>query len=231
MRSNRFQQARLSALIIGTTAALAACGGGGGETASTTDTGAASVAMSSDTGMAAGAAATAGSGDSSAMGGAMAMGPMSDATIMGTINTSNAAEITTSELAQERGANSEVKSFARDMIKEHRTMQKEGDMLAQKAKVAAQPAGVADQMQKMVAATTDSLKTLNGAAFDQKYMAFQVQSHQMTLEHLRHFQGVAQNAELKAMIGKAIPSVQGHLERAQKIQTSLGGAAGTASRS
>lgn len=231
MRSNRFQQARLSALIIGTSAALAACSGGGGESASAGDTGAASVAMSADSGMAGGAqgaAATAGSGDSGAMGGAMAMGPMSDATIMGTINTSNAAEITTSELAQERGASSEVKSYARDMIKEHRTMQKEGDMLAQKAKVTAQPAGVADQMQKMVAATTDSLKTLNGAAFDQKYMAFQVQSHQMTLDHLRHFQGVAQNAELKAMVTKAIPHVQGHLERAQKIQTALGGAAGAA---
>jgi putative membrane protein len=145
---------------------------------------------------------------------------------MGTINTSNAAEITTSELALEKATNAEVKSYARDMIAEHRTMQKQADQLAQKAQTPAQPAAKADQMQGMVTASVDSMKALSGAQFDQKYMAFQVQSHQMTLDNLRRFENQAQNAELKAMITKAIPAVQGHLERAQKIQTSLGGAAG-----
>jgi putative membrane protein len=219
MRTNRLYQTRLGILMLGTTFALTACSGGG-EKGATGDSAAGSVAMSGDTGMAAGAAATAGTADSAAMGGAVG-----DAGIMGTINTSNAAEITTSELARERGSNSQVKTFARDMITEHQKMQKEGDMLAQKANVTAQPPAMADQMQQMVVATTDSLKTLNGAAFDQKYMAFQVQSHQMTLDNLRRFETAAQNAELKAMITKAIPAVQGHLERAQKIQTALGGAA------
>ena len=218
MRTNRFYQTRLGMLMLGSTVALAACSGGG-ETAAG-DSAAQSAAMSGDTGMAAGAAATAGTADSAAMGGAV-----SDAGIMGTINTSNAAEITTSELARERGSNSQVKTFARDMITEHQKMQKESDMLAQKVNVTAQPPAMADQMQQMVVATTDSLKALNGAAFDQKYMAFQVQSHQMTLDNLRRFETAAQNAQLKAMITKAIPAVQGHLERAQKIQTALGGAA------
>jgi putative membrane protein len=223
MRINRMQQVRMSALIIGTTAALA-CSGGGENANTAGESGAASAATASgDTGAMAtpGAAAMAGA-DSAAMGGEA----MGDAAIMGTVNTSNAAEITTSELAQERAQNSQVKTFARDMITEHRKMQKEADQLAQKANVTAQPAGKADQMQQMVASTTDSLKALNGAQFDQKYMAFQVQSHQTTLDNLRRFETQAQNADLKAMITKAIPAVQGHLERAQKIQTSLGGAAG-----
>ena len=222
MRINPMHQARMGALIIGTTVAFAACSGGGenaaGDSAAVTATG--------DTGMAAtGAAATAGMTDS-AGGAAMAGGAMGDPAIMGTINTSNAAEITTSELAQERASNAEVKKFANDMITGHRQMQKQADQLAQKANVTAQPAGKADQMQLMVAASVDSMKALKGAAFDQKYMAFQVQSHQTTLDNLRRFEGQAQNADLKAMITKAIPAVQGHLERAQKIQTSLGGAAG-----
>jgi putative membrane protein len=215
-------QARMGALLVGTAFSLAACtpGGDKGDTNQPGENGAAA-ATSTDSGMVAGA--TMGAGDSA--GGAMA-GAAGDPAIMGTINTSNAAEITTSELALERATNAQVKSYARDMIAEHRTMQKEADQLAQKVQTPAQPAGKADQMQGMVTASVDSMKALSGAQFDQKYMAFQVQSHQMTLDNLRRFENQAQNAELKAMITKAIPAVQGHLERAQKIQTSLGGAAG-----
>jgi len=224
MRHNIIQQARMGALILGTAVAVTACGGGGenAETASTTTT---------DSGMVAGAT-PGGAGDSAggSMGGMdMAGGAMGDAAIMGTINTSNAAEISTSELAQERAANREVKSYANDMIKEHRSMQKQGDQLAQELKVTAQPPAEADQMQKMVSGTLDTLKTLRGAQFDQRYMAFQVQSHQMTLDNLRRFETSAQNPELKGMITKAIPAVQQHLERAQRIQSGLGsGGAGAA---
>jgi putative membrane protein len=217
-------QARMSALLVGTAVAFAACTPGGekGDTNQPGENGAVA-ATSTDSGAVAGA--TMGGGDSAGM---AAGGAMGDPAIMGTMNTSNAAEITTSELALEKAANAEVKSYARDMISEHRTMQKEADMLSQKVQTPAQPAAKADQMQGMVTAAVDSMKALSGAQFDQKYIAFQVQSHQMTLDNLRRFENQAQNAELKAMITKAIPAVQGHLERAQKIQTNLGGAAGAA---
>ncbi len=223
MRSNGIQKARMSALIIGTAAALTACTPRGDDANTVGDSG---VAVGAP-----GAAATPGMADSAAMGGTdmAGGGSMNESTIMGTINTSNAAEIGTSELAKERAANSEVKSFANDMITGHQAMQKEADMLATRLNVIPQPAGTADQMQQMVAATVDTLKTLDGAQFDQKYMAFQVQSHQTTLDNLRRFETATTNADLKAMITKAIPAVQGHLERAQKIESSLSGAGATKS--
>lgn len=222
MRNYRTQQARVGALVVGTVAALAACSPRGDNAGMAGESGVATTATM-DTG-AMGAAATAGTSDS-AMGNMNAAGgAMSDAAIAGTINTSNAAEIGTSELAQARAASREVKSFANDMIKAHRAMQKEADQLAKKNNMTPQPAGQADQMQQMMTATVDSLKALKGAEFDQRYMAFQVQSHQTTLDALRGFETQAQNADLKAMITKAIPAVQGHLERAQKIQSGLGGA-------
>jgi putative membrane protein len=218
-------QARMGALLFGTAATLAACTPRDSDTAAT-DTGMAATTAAGATAGTAGAAGTV-AGDSAAMAGTAgtAGGAMSESAIMGTINTSNAAEIGTSELAQERGANAEVKRFATDMIREHRQMQKEGDQLAQRLKITAQPGAQADQMQQMMTATVDTLKALRGAEFDQRYMAFQVQSHQTTLDNLRRFENQAQNADLKAMITKAIPAVQGHLERAQRIQSGLGGAA------
>ncbi len=222
MRSNRTQKARMSALIIGTAAALTACTPRGDDTNM--------VGESGVTVGAPGAAATTGMADSAVMGGVdVAGGTISESTIMGTVSTSNAAEIVTSELAQERASNSEVKSFASDMVSAHQTMQKEADMLTKRVNIVPQPAAEADQMQQVVAATVDTLKTLNGAQFDQKYMAFQVQSHQTTLDNLRRFETATTNAEIKGLITKAIPAVQDHLERAQKIQSSLGGAAATKS--
>ena len=228
MRMNRIERARTGALIVGTIAAFAACTPRGeGENAAGDSASMAATTATTETGGSTAAGATAGAaGDSmGAMGGMAGMGAMGDPAIMGTISTSNAAEIGTSQLARERAASSAVKSFASDMIKDHQQMQKQGDQLAQKNNMTAQPAGQADQMQQMVTATTDSLKAMRGAAFDQRYMAFQVQSHQMTLDKLRTFEGQAQNADLKTMITGAIPKVQAHLERAQKIQSSLGGSA------
>jgi putative membrane protein len=219
----KLQQMRVGALAIGTAVAFTACAKGdnaGNESAS-----AAATTATTETGGSTAAGATAGTtGDSAAMGGA-AGGAMGDVAIAGTINTSNAAEIGTSELAQERAASREVKSFANDMITAHRKMQGDADKIAKANNMAPQPGGQADQMQQQVTATLDTLKTLRGAQFDQKYMAFQVQAHQMTLDNLQRFETQAQNAELKALIQKAIPKVQAHLQRAQEIHGKLGGAA------
>jgi putative membrane protein len=224
MMSNRMNRARIGAIMMGTAATLACAPR---ENAANESASAAATTATTETGGSTAAGATAGTtGDSGAMaaGATMAGGAMGDAAIAGTINTSNAAEIGSSELAQERAASADVKAFANDMIKGHRQMQKEGDQIAQKNNMTPQPGAEADQMQKMTTAALDSMKALKGAAFDQKYMAFQVQSHQMTLDKLRQFEGQTQNADLKAMVTKAIPDVQAHLERAQKIQSGLGAA-------
>ena len=60
------------------------------------------------------------------------------------------------------------------------------------------------------------------AAFDRAYMTGQVQAHQQTLTELQSYQGMVQTPALRAMIEKAIPAVQQHLERAQRIQGQLG---------
>ena len=226
MRTQRKNQTRHGALIIGAIAAIAACSPSGESANGAGESGMANNTAMADSGaMGAGAAAATAGGDSSMAGmNHGAGGAVTDVTIAGTINTSNAAEIGTSELAQERATSSEVKSYANDMIREHRAMQKEADQIAKANNMAPQPGAQADQMQQMMTATVDSLRALKGAEFDQRYMAFQVQSHQTTLESLRRFETQAQNADLKAMITKAIPAVQGHLERAQKIQSGLGGA-------
>jgi len=223
MRNSGSSYMRLGALALGATVALGACAkrdnaGAGDTTAMTTSTATPATGTMSDTGsMAAGA-------NSGAMAGSSNMANMSDANIMSVISMSNSNEIGTSKLAQDKATSGDVKSYARDMIKDHTAMQGDADKLAQQLKVTPEaPAGLGDQMKNMAMAMSDSLKAApKGSTFDVQYMNGQVQAHQMTLTNLQQFQTSTQNAQLKDLITKAIPKVQQHLDRAKQIQTALG---------
>jgi len=60
-----------------------------------------------------------------------------------------------------------------------------------------------------------------GPAWDQAYISGEVTVHQVALAFLQQAQGAAQHPELKALIVEAIPAVQGHLTKAQDIQSKL----------
>jgi putative membrane protein len=171
--------------------------------------------------------------DSLAAGSDLARDDMSDANIMSMIGMTNAAEIAAGELASTKARNADVKAFARQMVTEHQAMQKEADQLATSASVTPQAPPGADSTQRAANASLDSLKGATGADFDRAYMAAQVRDHQAALANLQRFHGAAQNAELRTLIGNAIPKVQAHLDKATQVHSQLGGgatasAAGTA---
>jgi putative membrane protein len=128
-------------------------------------------------------------------------------------------------VAATKGTNAEVRSFGKDMMRDHHALRKMGLDLAKKLNVTpAMPAG--DNSQAAAAAWHDSLTAMaKGAAFDKAYIDHEVTYHQSVLQTAQSAAGAAQNAELKALIQKAAPNLQAHLERAQKIQAKLGGTA------
>ena len=206
---------RIGAVIaMGGTLMLSACGG---NDAATTDSSAAPGTVSADS--AAGAMA-----GTDSMNHANMAGALTEPNIVSMIGLSNAAEIQTSTIAQDKATNADVKAYARDMVRDHQAMQKQSDSLVAKNNMQPQaPQAQGDQKQQMVNQTTQQLQsTAKGAEFDRAYMTAQVQMHQQTLTELQSYQGMVQNAELRAMIEQAIPKVQAHLERAQSIQGKLG---------
>lgn len=208
---------RLSALALGAAVMLGACAkrdNANVDTAAAT-AGAPAATTTSDTAM--GAAGAGGAATTS-------MANMSDANILSVISMSNANEIGTSKLAQQKATNGDVKSFASDMVKDHTAMQGDADRLAKQLNITPEsPAGVGDEMKNTAAAMSDSLKAAaKGSAFDAQYINGQVSAHQMTLDHLQQFQASTQNAQLKDLVTKAIPKVQQHLDRAKQLQSSLG---------
>ena len=217
---------RRALAVAACAAALGACAKSDKNAGTDTLGTSAAPAMGSDTGMTnanntAGTATGATTGSTSSTGATVTA--TSDAEIMSVIGMANASEIGAGKLAETKATSSDVKSFARDMVKDHTAMQGDADKLAKKANITPTAPSAATQMKSESTAMMDSLKSAaKGATFDQQYIAGQVADHQKVLSNLQSYQGQAQNADLKNMIQQAIPKVQQHLDKARDIQGKLG---------
>ena len=151
--------------------------------------------------------------------------PLNDANIMAAISMANDEEIADARLADSMAANANVKAFARDMVKDHSAMKSDGDKLASKEHITPAPPPNADAERQRGESEMSQMRGAGkGAAFDKAYIDDQVADHQAALDKLNQFQAQAQDTALKAMITKALPKVQQHLQRAKDIQGKLGSA-------
>jgi len=201
-----------SALLVGMTAALAACSKG--DTAADS---AAPAAASADSAATAPAPAATDSAAASAT-------ALSAPNVASLIGLTNASEVGQAKIAEGKATNGDVKAFAKQMIADHEAMQKSLDSLATAKNITpVAPQAQADQLKQ---ADSQTLGTLNsaakGPAFDKAYMDAQVAAHQKALNDLQSFAGSTSDADLKALIEKAIPKVQAHLDKAQSLQSKVG---------
>ena len=183
---------------------------------------------SADSAKAADSAAAASAAAAPAAPAAPATPALTDPNIAAILDAANAADSAAGAVAATKGTNAEVRSFGKDMMRDHHALRKLGQDLVKKLNVTPElPAG--DNSQAAAAAWHDSLTAMaKGAAFDKAYIDHEVTYHQAVLQTAQTALGAAQNADLKALIQKAAPNIQAHLEHAQKIQSKLGGGAAPA---
>jgi putative membrane protein len=148
--------------------------------------------------------------------------PMTDPNIVFILHAANSADSARGKLAESKGTSPEVKSFGKLMVGEHHALNQQGDALAKKLNVTpVAPAN--DQSEAQARMEMDSLTALaKGAAWDKAYIAYEIGYHQAVKDIATKALAQAQNAELKALITKAAPVIQAHLDKAQAIQTKLG---------
>jgi putative membrane protein len=212
MHSELARPARLALMSAACLAAVAtgACKGrtntadtGQAGTAATTDTSATAMAAPADTATAAKA-------------------PMTDANIVALLDEANKSDSAAGAFAYKKASNKDVKAFAKMMMGEHHALRVEGLALAKKLKVT--PEAPADDPVK--AAGSSEMSALqsagSGAAFDKTYIDQEVTVHKAVIDLAQKAHDEAQNAELKALIEKAKPVLQKHLDRAEALQQQLG---------
>jgi putative membrane protein len=162
------------------------------------------------------------SGDTSAMGApATTSGTWSDANIVALLDEANAADSSAGAIAVTKGTSSEVREFARRMMRDHHQLRVQGLDLAKKLNVT--PAAPSDDpVQSMAQSETNTLNTTaKGKDFDKAYIDAEVDAHKAVLDLATKAAGQTQNTELKNLIQKAAPVIQGHLDKAESIQKTL----------
>jgi len=161
-------------------------------------------------------------GDTSAMSaGAPAAGTWTDANIFALLDHANAADSAAGSIAATKATSSAVREFARRMTRDHHQLRTQGADLAKKLNIT--PAAPSDD--PVTAMAQDETNTLNSTAkgkdFDKAYIDAEVNAHKAVLDLATKAAGQTQNSELKNLIQKAAPVIQGHLTAAENIQKNL----------
>jgi putative membrane protein len=204
MLSNRFTRVAL----VGAAIAMAACA----KEKSTTSDSAAGAMTSTD---------TATSMNNSAANNNAAAPAMTDANIVAYLDAANVADSANGKVASTKGTSKDVQAFGKMMMGEHHALRVEGQALAKKDNVTPQPAS-SDTTKAQGEHTMATLNsTAKGAAWDKAYIDGEVAMHESVLSNAKAAHDGTQNADLKALIEKATPVIQKHLDRAKEIQKKL----------
>ena len=145
---------------------------------------------------------------------------MTDANILFVLDFDNVADSSAGAVAVSKGTDAAVKDYGKMMVKDHHALRVEGLALAKKDSITpVMPAGHNHDAEKAVA---DSLTAMpKGADWDKFYINHMVAGHENVLRTAQEASNNAQNADVKALVQKATPVVQKHLDKAKEIQTKL----------
>jgi len=171
------------------------------------------------------AASSTTTGDTSAMAGTASStsssGNWTDQNIVALLDEANMADSAAGAIAATKGTAAAVRDFGRRMERDHHQLRAQGAALAKKLNVT--PAAPSDDpVQPMAQQETNTLNsTAKGKDFDKAYIDAEVNAHKAVLDLATKAAAQTQNAELKNLIQKAAPVIQGHLDKAESIQKTL----------
>ena len=160
--------------------------------------------------------------DTSGTGGAPAGGGnWTDANIFALLDEANTADSAAGAVAVTKGTASAVRDFGRRMVRDHHQLRAQGEALAKKLKVTPAPPSDDPVMSASQKHMDNINATAKGKDFDKAYIDGEVEIHKSVLEIATKAASQTQNTELKNLIQKAAPVIQGHLDLAESVQKSL----------
>src|SRR5690625_4586565 len=135
---------------------------------------------------------------------------LSDAEIASVAVVANQNDIDFAYIAMEKSENPEVVNFAKTMVADHQAVI---DMAVEL---------VSKQYRENAEATMDMLKSKSAMTFDKAYVDNEVAYHKAVIDAVKSVLiPQAENGELKALLEKALPILEAHLEHAEMLQKKL----------
>ncbi|WP_375420516.1 DUF4142 domain-containing protein [uncultured Sphingomonas sp.] len=128
---------------------------------------------------------------------------------------SDAFEIESSKLAATKASSAKVKAFAAQMIAAHTksTAKLKATAATLSPAITPDPTLAPDQQ-----AMLDSLKAVEGTAFDTTYATNQAAAHQSTLDKLKAYAATGEEPKFKEIATGLIPTVTAHLNMAKGLK-------------
>ncbi|WP_437967628.1 DUF4142 domain-containing protein [Sorangium sp. So ce260] len=155
--------------------------------------------------------------------------PLTDEQIVAVLDAANKKEIDEAQLAQTKAKHKDVKAYARVIAQHHTEAKAKQAKLIKKLGITAADSDKSKQLADETQQAVEQLKALQGADFDQQFVALMVKDHQTTLDLLdKRVLPNAKNADLKTMVEKELrPTIEKHLKDAEALAQKLA-SAGTA---
>ena len=152
---------------------------------------------------------------------AQGTGP-TDPQIAAIVVTANQVDIDAGKLAEGKAHASSVQQFAKLMVTDHTNVNDAAKALVKKLGVKPEDNPTAQSLKKGGDDNLPNLRKLSGAAFDKAYVDHEVAYHQAVIDAVdKTLIPSASNAELKALLQKARPTFEAHLEHAKQLQGDL----------
>ena len=136
--------------------------------------------------------------------------------------TAGSIDIKAAELALKKSQNPQVRSFADDMVRDHKAVNDQALALVKKLNVTPQGNDISKALVKQADAKETELGKLNGVAFDRAYIQNEVVFHQKVNGALQNtLIPSARNPELKDLLTTGLKIFQGHLQHAEQLAASV----------
>ncbi len=129
----------------------------------------------------------------------------------------NFFEVALGRVAESRGADFDVKTFAKNMITDHDSMNEQWVTVAKNNRVRV-PVG----LDKTAKQTVDRLDDLSGSEFDQAYMTEMIRQHEQALAAFQRMASSATAPDVRQLASSGVPAIREHLRAAQEIGSRVG---------
>ena len=144
---------------------------------------------------------------------------LSDPEIASIAVVANQIDIDFAEIAKERSSDEQVLGLAKTMASDHQMVIDGAAELVTRLNVTPEDNAVSQQLSEDAEATKERLRNLPMEDFDEAYIDNEVAYHEKVIAAVRDLLvPQASNQELKALLEKVLPILEGHLEHAKMIQ-------------
>lgn len=147
---------------------------------------------------------------------------LTDPEIASVAVTANQVDIGYAAVAKEKSKNADILKFAETMTNDHQSVIDQAVALVKKLNVTPKDNAVSKKLNADAKKTKKMLRSKSGKGFDKAYIDNEVTYHKAVISTV---EGVlvpqSQNAELKDLLQKVVPTLKAHLAHAEMVQKNL----------